>query len=104
MAPSLLDVPENVLPFSPVSLWEIVIKRGLRRETFEVDPRALRRGLLDNEYQELPIRGEHAVAIDGLPAIHKGSFVLVAQSLVEGIVLLTSDPVVAKCHGPIRQI
>ena len=47
----------------------------------------LRRGLLDNGYQELNVTGEHAVGVDGLPAIHKDPFdrILIAQSIVEGI-------------------
>lgn len=66
-----IENPSNELLFSPASLWEVAIKRGLGRDGFTVDPRLLRRGLLDNGYQELPITSEHAVAIDGLPSIHK---------------------------------
>ena len=33
-----------------------------------------------------------------------GSFSLVAQAMVEGITLLTSDPVVAHYPGPVRAI
>ena len=36
------------------SLWEIAIKNTLGREDFQVDPRLLRRGLLDNGYVESP--------------------------------------------------
>jgi len=73
--------------FSAASLWEIAIKRGLNREDFKVDARLLRRGLLENGFGELPIASEHAVAIDGLPPIHKDPFdrILIAQATVEGI-------------------
>ncbi|MBV8702517.1 MAG: PIN domain nuclease, partial [Acetobacteraceae bacterium] len=57
----LLSDPVNQLLFSPASLWEVAIKRGLRRDDFRVDARLLRRGLLDNGYDELPIMGPHAV-------------------------------------------
>jgi PIN domain nuclease of toxin-antitoxin system len=70
----LLDDPQNELIFSSASLWEVAFKRGLGREDFRVDLRLLRRGLLDNGYSELPITSEHAVAVDGLPAIHKDPF------------------------------
>jgi len=102
---TLLDDPENVLVFSSASLWEIAIKRGLGRADFKFDPRLLRRTLLDHGYEELPIRSEHAVAVGDLPAIHKDPFdrMLVAQSLVEGVTLLTSDPLVARYPGPIRR-
>lgn len=105
-ARTLLEDPLNELMFSAASLWEVAIKRGLGREDFRVDPRLLRRGLLDNGYSELPITSEHAVAVDGLPAIHKDPFdrILVAQSIVEGIALVTSDPVVAQYSGPIRKV
>jgi PIN domain nuclease of toxin-antitoxin system len=71
--------------------------RGLGRDDFKVDPRLLRRGLLDNGYSELAISSEHLVAIDTLPPMHMDPFdrVLVGQALVEGITLLTTDAVVA---------
>lgn len=66
----------------------------------------LRRGLLDNGYQELAITSEHAVSIDSLPLIHKDPFdrILVAQATVEGITLLTTDALVARYPGPVRQV
>ncbi len=105
-ARALIDDPDNELLFSAASLWEVAIKHGLGREDFQVDARLLRRGLLDNGYQELPIASEHAVAIDGLPTIHKDPFdrLLVAQAMVEGITLLTADPLVAQYPGPVRQV
>ena len=101
-----IENPENELLFSPASLWEIAIKRGLGRDDFQVDPRLLRRGLFDNGYHDLPITSEHALAIDGLPAIHKDPFdrILVAQATVEGITLLTMDDLVARYPGPIRKL
>ncbi|AWP22204.1 PIN domain nuclease [Acidiferrobacter sp. SPIII_3] len=105
-ARTLLDDPQNSLVFSAASLWEITIKRGLGRPDFRVDPRLLYRGLLDNGYSELPVMSEHTVAIMELPAIHKDPFdrILVAQSLVEGVMLLTTDPVIARYAGPIRMV
>ena len=102
----LIEAPENELFFSAASLWEIAIKRGLGRDDFQVDTRLLRRGLLDNGYSELPIGSEHAVAIEGLPSIHKDPFdrMLVAQSVVEGITLLTADAYVAQYPGPVRKV
>ena len=102
----MLDSEDNELLFSVASLWEIAIKRGLGRPDFRVDPGLLRRGLLDNGYQELPITSAHAVAVESLPALHRDPFdrMLVAQSQVEGISLLTADPQVAQYPGPIRKI
>ena len=105
-ARALLADPRNELVFSPASLWEVAIKSGLGRDDFRVDARLLRRGLLDNGYRELPITSEHAVAIDGLPPIHKDPFdrMLIAQSMVEGILLLTADPLVAQYPGPVQRV
>lgn len=105
-ARSLLEDPGNELLFSAASLWEVAIKHGLGRKDFRVDARLLRRGLLDHGYRELPITSAHAVALEGLPPIHKDPFdrMLIAQALVEGIALLTGDPVVAQYPGPIRKV
>ncbi|MCL2523614.1 MAG: type II toxin-antitoxin system VapC family toxin [Betaproteobacteria bacterium] len=105
-ARALLADPDNELLFSAASLWEITIKQGLGRADFRVEPRLLRRGLLDNGYLELPVTSEHAVAVGSLPALHKDPFdrILVAQSQVEGIALLTADPLVARYAGPIRLV
>lgn len=105
-AGKLIDNPENELLFSAASLWEVAIKRRLGRDDFQVDPRLLRRGLLDNGYGELPIGGDHVVAIESLPAIHKDPFdrILVAQATVEGITLLTTDSLVGQYPGPIRTV
>lgn len=106
VARALIEEPENELFFSAASLWEIAIKRGLGRADFLVDPRVLRRGLLDNGYSELPVGSEHAVAIESLPPIHKDPFdrLLVAQATIEGITLLTADSLVAQYPGPVRGV
>jgi PIN domain nuclease of toxin-antitoxin system len=92
--------------FSAVSLWEVAIKRALDRPDFRVDPRLLRRGLIDNGYVELAITGEHAVAVFALPPIHKDPFdrMLIAQAITSGIELLTADSAVAQYAGPIRHV
>ncbi|MHB8987863.1 MAG: type II toxin-antitoxin system VapC family toxin [Desulfobulbia bacterium] len=102
----LMEDLQNELLFSAASLWEIVIKRSLGRSDFQVDARVLRRGLLDNGYQELPITSAHAVFIDSLPLLHKDPFdrILVAQATVEGITLLTADVLVAQYPGPVQHV
>jgi PIN domain nuclease of toxin-antitoxin system len=106
VARALLTNPDNDLLFSPASLWEIAIKNTLGRDDFRVEPRVLRRGLLDNGYAELPITSEHAVNIDSLPRLHKDPFdrILLAQAISEGITLLTTDAQVARYGGPVRKV
>jgi PIN domain nuclease of toxin-antitoxin system len=101
-----MSEPENELFFSVASLWEIVIKCGLGREDFKVDPQVFRRSMLDNGYHELPILSVHVVAVGTLPTIHKDPFdrLLVAQAIVEGIMLLTADKQVAKYLGPVKHV
>ena len=103
---ALLEAKDTSPVFSAVSLWEVAIKNGLGRADFNVDPRLLRRGLLENGYVELPVTGAHAVAVDLLPPIHKDPFdrLLVVQAQIEGLTLLTADEVVARYPGPIRAI
>jgi PIN domain nuclease of toxin-antitoxin system len=103
-ARNLLNDQDNDLLFSAASLWEVAIKKSLGRNDFSVDPRLLRRGLQDNGYIELMITGEHAVAIDILPTIHKDPFdrILIAQALCEGITLLTTDAVVGSYPASVR--
>ncbi len=105
-AKTLIGAADNEPMFSVVSLWEVAIKSALGRPDFTVDPRLLRRGLLDNGYGELAILGEHAVAVASLPPLHGDPFdrLLVAQSIVEGVQLLTSDRAVAQYPGPIRLV
>lgn len=102
----MIDDDRNQLMFSATSLWEIVIKSALGRADFRADARLLRRGLLDNGYDELAITSEHAVATANLLPIHKDPFdrMLVAQSAVEGILLLTADPILAQYPGPVRKV
>jgi PIN domain nuclease of toxin-antitoxin system len=103
---ALIETTENEVWFSAASVWEIVIKRGLGRQDFRVDPRLLRRALLENGYSELQIASEHAIAVEALPPIHRDPFdrMLVAQATIEGITLLTSDRTIARYPGPIQKV
>ncbi len=105
-ARDLLQDSAHDLSYSVASLWEITIKRGLGRADFRAEPRVLRRGLRDHGYSELPITADHALAVDMLPAIHRDPFdrILVAQAMIEGITLLTGDPLVASYPAPIRKV
>ena len=102
-ASSLVENLDNELMFSAVSLWEIAIKTGRGRD-FRINPSMFRRSLFDNGYAELAMSGAHAAGLASLPPIHKDPFdrMLVAQAMIEGLTLLTADPVVAKYPGDIR--
>lgn len=101
----LLDTAHE-LYYSAASLWEITIKRTLGRSDFQVDPRRQWRMLPVSGYRELPITGEHAIAIETLPLLHKDPFdrLLLAQARVESLTLLTADQQLAGYGAPVRLI
>lgn len=107
-----LQDESNRLHFSVASLWEIAIKASLGRPDFSVDAGLLRRGLLDNQYRELPIEAAHVFALGNLSddasvsAPHKDPFdrMLVAQAQSEGLLLLTSDRTLLRYGGPVRLV
>ena len=100
---TLLLEPANTLYFSAVSLWEIVIKRGLGRSDFIVDPHRLRRLLLANGYNELAVNSEHVLQVDRLPLLHKDPFdrLLIAQAQTEALLLVTVDRMVLQYQDAI---
>ena len=105
-ARSLIEDRSNRLVFSAVSICEIAIKRSLNKPGFRTDPDLLRRELLDVGYEDLSVTSSHAVALAGLPWIHKDPFdrLLIAQATVEDITLLTADPTILRYPGPIQRV
>ena len=101
-----IDDASNTLLFSPASIWEIVIKRGLDRPDFIVDPASLYSGLMSAGYEELPITGRHTLLVSNLPPLHKDPFdrILLAQAASEGIPLLTSDDLVSQYPGSVIMV
>jgi PIN domain nuclease of toxin-antitoxin system len=95
--------PQSQLYFSSVSIWEIAIKQALGRSGFHADARFARDQMLAIGYKEVPLTGEHAIAIERLPMLHGDPFdrVLIAQAMCEGLTLLTADAVLGKYPGPI---
>lgn len=105
-ARELIRDESNDLLFSAASLWEVAIKNSLGRPDFHVESRLLRSGLFENGYLELAVSSAHAVATEALPALHRDPFdrLLVAQALVEGITLVTSDAQVAGYDAQIIKV
>jgi PIN domain nuclease of toxin-antitoxin system len=96
----------NDIRYSLASLWEVAIKSSLGREDFQVDPPALRRGLLREGFQELPIQAEHVLAVRDLPLIHLDPFdrLLVVQAQREGLRLVTTDRRLAEYGEAVRWV
>ena len=105
-AKALISEADNSLFFSAASVWEVAIKHGRGRENFRFDPLEMRVRLLDRGYEEVAVTGEHAAAVAPLPPIHRDPFdrLLVAQAMVEGLTLLTTDRQLAAYPGPILRV
>ena len=92
--------------FSVVSLWELVIKRGLDRPDFQLEPSLLRQALLEAGWRELPVQAHHVLAVGQLPPLHRDPFdrLLLAQAQVDGLLLITADQQLAQYPGPVRRM
>ena len=103
---TMLEADENTLVFSVVSLWEITVKSALGRRDFRVDGAALRLGLLEHGYEELEIKGIHALMVRILPDIHRDPFdrMLVAQAREEGMTLITGNSTLGRYPGSIEMV
>lgn len=103
-ARGFFDGPAAAGVFSAVSIWEVAIKTGLGRPEFHVDPRELRRTLLQHGFAEMSVDGRHAAAVVDLPRIHADHFdrLLIAQAWVEGMTLLTADARLADYGALVR--
>jgi PIN domain nuclease of toxin-antitoxin system len=90
--------------FSAVSLWEVALKRSSNRKDFQWEAGPLRAGLVDNDYTELVLTGEHILNFSTAAPDHRDPFdrLLLAQAISEGVVLLTADHELARNRGPIR--
>ena len=76
---------------SAASIWEIAVKSA--RGTLRADPREVVDALEPAGFSLLSISGEHAARIAELPPLHADPFdrLLIAQALVEPMILLTND-------------
>jgi len=101
-----LSDQENTLLFSSVSVWEISIKTALGRDDFAINVIDFLRGLRLNDYNEMVVTSDHAIAQMSLPMLHKDPFdrMLIAQAIVEKVSLLTADTDVLRYEGPIEPV
>ena len=96
---------DNELFFSSASIWEVVIKRGLNRTDFQINPNDLYCGLVNNGYNELTITSHHTLLVSHLPPYHKDPFdrIIITQALAEGLTLLSSDETLSQ-YSPVIYI
>jgi PIN domain nuclease of toxin-antitoxin system len=84
------------LMVSAVSLWEVAIKRSSGKLRVPID--LSRRLAALRQVELLPISPLHAEAVGELPWRHRDPFdrMLVAQALVEKLMIVSSDPALAQ--------
>lgn len=83
--------PGNEVSFSVISIWEVAIKHA--KGLLPLGPDQLRESSLQAGLRELAFLGHHATQVARLPALHSDPFdrALVAQAMVEPLVLLSAD-------------
>jgi PIN domain nuclease of toxin-antitoxin system len=106
VARALIEDPANEVYYSAASIWEIAIKSALRRKDFRVDVPALLAALPLMGFVELPVTGVHAAQVVQLANVHRDPFdrLLVAQSVVEPLTLLTNDALLARYWDGVRVV
>ncbi len=94
---AIADVPNAFL--SVVSLWEILIKQ----DTGRIDLPAGFVDALRDDFIELGLTFDHAVAGRALPLLHRDPFdrMLVAQARVEGLTIVTADRMLSEYGVPV---
>ena len=87
----------NEILFSAASIWEIAIKRQLRRVDFSIEAQRIADAAVETGFVELPVTSVAAAAVAQLPLNHKDPFdrLLICQALREPARLFTVDPQLA---------
>ena len=91
----LLSDPGTTRMLSSASIWEIAIKFQLGKLALPAPPREyVQSRLVLTQTRPLPIEMSHALRVAELPLHHRDPFdrMLIAQVMVEGLPIITSDP------------
>ena len=90
-APARRKIDAAEVYVSAASIWEIGIKSALGK--LDANPREILDGIEPAGFSLLAVSGVHAARVAELPPLHKDPFdrMLVAQALVEPMILLTND-------------
>jgi PIN domain nuclease of toxin-antitoxin system len=91
-ATAALRAPENPAFVSAVSVWEAELKAALGKLKLKFDPET---DPLQHGFAPLPITLAHAAAAGRLPRHHRDPWdrMLVAQAQLEGLTIVSRDPV-----------
>ncbi len=90
LAREAIDDRQSRVYVSPISLWEVAIKRA---RTPLKAPEDMAAAVDEAGFVQLPVTFVHAEQTAMLPSIHRDPFdrMLIAQAQVEGLLLVTAD-------------
>ncbi len=99
----LIDSADEVF-VSSVSFWELAIKSSVGK--LDIDIVRLQAQSLAAGFEPLPITWIHALAVNGLPLLHRDPFdrMLVAQAISEPVHLLTHDALLTRYGGSVTLV
>jgi PIN domain nuclease of toxin-antitoxin system len=91
-AAAAIRSPDNAKFVSAASIWEAEINVQIGKLELEVD---LAAGSIEHGFEPMAITFDHAVAAGRLPPHHADPFdrMLIAQAQLEGLTIVTRDPV-----------
>jgi PIN domain nuclease of toxin-antitoxin system len=95
LARRIFSAGDNELFLSVASVWEMLTKVQIGKLPFPKSPGAyIKQEMARNNVRPLPILMTHALHLERLPRHHRDPFdrILVSQSVVEGMPLLSADP------------
>lgn len=98
-AKAIIADPSNTIYLSVVSAWEIIIKERTGKLTLPEPPETyIPSRLASNRFISLNVQMQHVLQIAILPDHHRDPFdrLLIAQSQVENIPLLTVDHLIGQ--------
>jgi PIN domain nuclease of toxin-antitoxin system len=90
--------PNNIIYVSAASIWEISIKNSIGKlET----PDDIEEQIRIHRFIPLSLTFAHATKVARLPKLHKDPFdhMLIAQAIVEDLILITRDKEIPKYPG-----
>lgn len=100
-AKKIIAESRNQIFLSTASVWEIIIKANLNRLKLPDNPeKFITKQISLNQFKPLNIDLNHVLYINRLPPHHCDPFdrILIAQSSVEKMPILTKDPLFEKYH------
>jgi PIN domain nuclease of toxin-antitoxin system len=103
-AKALVADPEHDVYLSAASAWEIAVKHALGKLPLPSPPEVLvPTQRTRHRIDALPIREDVALHTRRLPALHRDPVdrLLVAQAIVDGMTLVTPDPLVCQYPAPV---